>query len=96
MALVADGMSVKQACAWLELPRSSYYYRPIEPSDGELEQAIGQVLGEFPTYGTRRVTQQLRRSPHEMPVNRKRIQRVMRKKQWLQPVKSKKRRTTDS
>jgi putative transposase len=96
MALVADGMSVRQACAWLELPRSSYYYSPLEPADGELEQAIEQVLGEFPTYGTRRVTQQLRRSPHEMAVNRKRVQRVMRKKQWLQPVMSKKRRTTDS
>ena len=86
--------SVKQACAcWLPL---QLLLSPVEPAAGELEQAIEQVLAEFPTYGTRRVTQQLRRAPHAIVVNRKRIQRVMRKKQWLQPVKRQKRRTTDS
>jgi transposase InsO family protein len=78
------------------LPRSSYYYRPVAPDDSRLEQAIEQVLGEFPTYGTRRVTHQLRRPPLRVLANRKRIQRVMRKQQWLQPVKGKKCRTTDS
>jgi putative transposase len=85
-----------RACRLFDLSRSSYYYSGVEKPDSELEQAIETVLGEFPTYGTRRVSQQLRRVPHNLLVNRKRVKRVMSKKGWLQPVKRRKCRTTDS
>jgi putative transposase len=54
------------------------------------------VCGQYVTYGTRRVCSQLRREPYGYQVNRKRVQRIMRRKGLLRPVKYKKRRTTDS
>jgi putative transposase len=88
--------AIAQACRLMELPRSSYYYPSVQPDDQELEEAIQKVTTEFATYGTRRVAAQLRRSPHHLVVNRKRVQRIMRRKDWLQPSKHRKRRTTDS
>jgi putative transposase len=87
---------VRQACQLLELPRSSYYYQPIQAVDGQLENAMEAVLSEFKTYGTRRVCQQLRRAPRNLVINRKRVQRIMRKKGWLQPLKRRNCRTTNS
>lgn len=48
------------------------------------------VPGQFPTYGTRRISHQLRRSPYWYHFNRKRIQQLMRKLNLLQPVKRRK------
>jgi transposase InsO family protein len=42
------------------------------------------------------VTHQLRRSPYAYRINRKRVQRIMRKRRWLRPVKQASVRTTDS
>jgi len=83
-------------CQVLGLARSSFYHQPQEASDAALEGAIQAIQGQFPTYGTRRVTAQLRRAPHCVTVNRKRVQAVMRRKQWLQPCKRRKKRTTNS
>jgi transposase InsO family protein len=91
-----EGHPAARACRLLDLPRSSYYYSPRQADDRELQTAIEAVLEEFPTYGTRRVSQQLRRTPHQLLVNRKRARRVMRQNDWLQPVKRRKYRTTDS
>ncbi len=94
--LVQHDYAVSRACRLLALPRSSYYYTPLQGDDQPVEAAIQQVTAEFATYGTRRVTAQLRRSPHRLVVNRKRVQRIMRRKDWLRPVKHRKCRTTDS
>jgi putative transposase len=83
-------------CQLIDLPRSSYYYEAQKACEAQLEADIVQVAGEYPKYGTRRVTNQLRRPPYAYSINRKRIQRIMRKQHWLQPVKRKKCRTTDS
>lgn len=91
-----QGYPVRLACDLLELARSSYYYPSRRTADPQLEGRIATVLGEFPTYGTRRVTHQLRRLPDGEKINRKRIQRVMRQKGWLRPQKRSKRRTTYS
>jgi transposase InsO family protein len=80
----------------LELSRSTYYYSPEQVDERTLEAAIDEIAGQFPTYGTRRVTHQLRRPPHEMMVNRKRVRRIMAQKGLLRPVKRSKKRTTDS
>jgi putative transposase len=91
-----EGYRVKVVSQLLGLSRSTYYYhtRPTEAS--ELEAAIEGIAGQFPTYGTRRVMHQLRRPPHEIWVNRKRVQRIMAQKGLLRPVKRRKKRTTDS
>jgi hypothetical protein len=77
MAMVARGIPAARICSLLYLPRSSYYYRPVERDDSQLEQAIEQVLKKFPTYGTRRVTHQLRRPPQNLRANCKRVKRVL-------------------
>ena len=91
-----DRYPVSVACDLLELSPSTYYYRTVQSDESELEEAIEEVAGQFPVYGTRRVTNQLRRSPYRLTVNRKRVRRIMAKKELLRPVKRRKRRTTDS
>jgi len=78
------GYPVALLCEVVGLPRSTYYHRPTPPDDMALAEAILEILGTFPTYGTRRVTAQLRRAPYRMQVSRKRVQRVIRQKGWLQ------------
>jgi transposase InsO family protein len=90
------GYPIAAACELLELPRSSYYYQPVQTGENELEEAIEDIAELYPTYGTRRVTHQLRRSPYELWVNRKRVRRIIAKKKLLLPVKGRKCRTTDS
>ena len=91
-----EGYSIRAAYEVAKLPRSSYYYLACEVDECELETDIEEVAGQFPTYGTRRVTHQLRRAPYKIHVNRKRVQRIMAQKKLLRPVKRVKKRTTDS
>jgi transposase InsO family protein len=91
-----EGYAIQAACRVVELPRSSYYYQAAKVDESELEAAMEAIAGQFPTYGTRRVTYQLRRPPYQIHVNRKRVQRIMAQKQLLRPVKRSKKRTTDS
>jgi putative transposase len=82
----------------MNLPRSSYYYRPKSPEDSLEEHAlidrIEGIAEEFPRYGYRKVTAQLRREG--LLVNHKKIQRIMRERGL--GVKRRRRfvRTTDS
>ena len=84
------GYPISTACAVLNLPRSSYYYHLVGKDECELEEAIEQVAGKFPTYGTRRVSQQLRRSPYKLSVGRKHVRRIMAQKNLLRPIKQRK------
>ena len=52
---------IKTLCDLLALPLSSWYYRPVEREESDLQKAVEEVIGQFPTYGSRRVTHQLRR-----------------------------------
>jgi len=45
------------------LARSNYYY-PVPEDDQALSQAIEAISGEYPTYGSCRITAQLRREPY--------------------------------
>jgi len=90
------GHSISQACELAELPRSSYYYRSRKANESQLVADLEAVSGQHITYGTRRVRSQLRRSPYGYRINRKRVQRIMRQKGLLRPVKRRKSRTTDS
>ncbi len=87
---------VTALCQLLDLPRSSYYYQPVERDDAVLCQTIESVAAEFPTYGSRRITQQLRRPPYQMVVNRKQVQRLMGEMGLKRPLKRRKQRTTNS
>lgn len=96
MMVKREGYPVSRVCRLMELPRSSYYYTSESSDPPGLVSAIESVLDGFPTYGTRRVSQQLRRPPHEIVVNRKRTRRIMAEKGWLQAIKRRKVRTTNS
>ncbi len=83
-------------CLIGRLARSSYYYPKPGEGESELRQAIQTIGREFPTYGSRRVTAQLRRAPYGLRVNRKRVQRLLREMGLIQKVRGQKRRTTNS
>ena len=90
------GYAVRQACDLLYLSPSSYYYQRQMAKEQCLEADLKIVAGQHPTYGTRRLMHQLRRTPYGYPVNRKRIQRLARRFDLLRPVKRRKTRTTNS
>ncbi len=87
---------VKAVCQVWSVARSSYYYQPIEPDDTELQlrAAVEQVAAEWPTYGCRRVTHQLRRQGHQ--VNTKHVLRLMRELGLQVALPKRKCRTTNS
>ncbi len=87
---------VELACQLVGLPRSTFYYNRQGADESQIAKDLKTVAGQFPTYGSRRLTHQLRRPPYEYSFNRKRIQRLMRKYRLLQPFRPQKRRTTDS
>jgi putative transposase len=84
----------------MKLPTSSFYYRPkYESIEDKQKQAdlIGRIEAiclEFPRYGYRRVTAQLKRE--YLFVNHKRVLRLMRESDLLCRVKLRWVNTTDS
>ncbi len=87
---------IEQVCELVGLSRSTYYYHSHKAEPSQLEQDMEQVVGQFPLYGSRRVAHQMRRAPYGYPINRKRAQRIMRRRGWLRPVRRKGYRTTNS
>jgi len=84
----------------MKLARSSFYYKPRAKSpesmkvEVDLRDRIEAICLEFPRYGYRRVTQQLRRE--ERQVNHKKVLRLMRESDLLCRVKRKRVKTTNS
>jgi putative transposase len=62
----------------LGISRASYYYQPVPTSKADLElmRLIDAQFTETPFYGTRRITEYLRKE-HDLQVERKRIRRLM-------------------
>src|SRR5919106_206654 len=85
---------VSLVCRTLGCPRSSYYYRGHGRDGQVLKEALKQVAGTWPTYGYRWLTAQLQREG--LPVNGKRVRRVMGELGLQGKVYRKKRRTTNS
>lgn len=84
-----SGLSVRRQCELLKAPRSTHYYRQQSlrgkaagqriGSDQALKERIEAVALEYPRYGYRRVTKELRRRhPKDNPSNHKKVLRVMR------------------
>ena len=94
MRLQGEQYPVSQVCGVLDCPRSSLYYQPQEADDRVLRAAIRRLAGEWPTYGYRRITAQLKREG--WAVNHKRVQRLMREMGLRARVKHARRRTTNS
>lgn len=94
--VVAESCSTQAACDSVGMARSTYYYRSRARDANQIGIDLEQVAGQYPKYGTRRMTHQLRRAPYGYQINRKRIQRLMREKKLLRPVKRTKYRTTNS
>jgi len=82
----------------MNLPRSSFYYKPQaeepSPEDQTLAARIEEITEDFPRYGYRKVTRQLHRDG--VSANHKKVLRIMRERGLL--VKKTRRfvKTTDS
>jgi putative transposase len=72
-------LSVRKQCALLRVTRSNVYYESVadDAEDRELMRMIDEIHLDLPFYGSRSIATVLRTAGH--PVNRKRIQRLMRK-----------------
>jgi putative transposase len=82
MALVNKrnkGLSIHRQCELLDLPRSSYYYKPAQETEQNvnLMRQIDELHLEHPYYGVLRMRAQL--STEQYAINEKRIRRLMRK-----------------
>jgi transposase InsO family protein len=84
----------------MKLPTSSFYYQPQAESAADKKKQtdlalhIEAICLEFPRYGYRRVTAQLKRE--RLLVNHKRVLRLMRESDLLCRVKRRWTKTTDS
>ena len=68
---------VSASCAVLELPRSSYYHQAKPRDRQSLREAITELAGRHPAYGSRRIAAQLARSPYAMDVGRHLVRQLM-------------------
>jgi len=78
------------------IPRSTYYYKPkgCKPSDTDLADRIEEIALEYPSYGYRRITAELKRQ--ELKVNHKRVHRIMKEVNLLCRAKKSFKVTTNS
>jgi putative transposase len=78
-------MSVVQMCEVAGFVRSGYYrfLDPVKPAraDMDLRSEIQKIALEWPCYGSRRITEELK--ARHWDVNRKRVQRLMREDNLL-------------
>jgi putative transposase len=91
---------VARLCTVFGVARSSLYYQPAQATEQEaqnereLRQAVLQVAGQWPTYGYRRITAQLRREG--LVLNSKYVRRLMHEMGLAAKLKPRKKRTTNS
>jgi transposase InsO family protein len=95
MEKLATEYPVQLICEVLDFPRSSYYYQPCPRDDEALKAALQGAAEEWPTYGYRRLTVQVRRDK-QIVANAKRVRRLMKLMHLGQKHKRNKRRTTNS
>jgi putative transposase len=77
---------VKRSCGWVKLNRAGYYrFRQpvaVDAEELELRSLIQKIAVEWPAYGYRRITRELR-DQHGYRVNYKRVLRMMREDNLL-------------
>ena len=95
--MLSTAYPVQVICQIVGLPRSSYYYGAVEREEAEVKAAIETVAVQFPTYGSRRVTAQIKRAAPELPaVGRNRVRRLMREMGITRRRKKARKQTTNS
>lgn len=97
LAPEVSALTVSARCRVLEWPRATYYRAAsaaAAEADTSLRSLIQQVALEWPSYGYRRITAELRR--RGQCVNRKRVLRLMREDNLLCLRKRRFVHTTDS
>jgi len=86
-------ISLNKSLLFTGVSKTRWYYSknprniPVDPIVTDVVQKIGK---QRPTYGTRRMAAQVSRELN-IPVNRKKIQRIFHKLGWIEPAKNKKR-----
>lgn len=63
--MLAGDYPVSLICEVVGLSRSSYYYRAVECDETSLKTAMDKAAAQFPTYGSRRLTEQVKREAPE-------------------------------
>lgn len=85
-------MSLRKALAYSGCSRKTYYYEPRKRAirlDPSIVSATEKIALARPSYGTRRMAAMLSRELHA-PVSRKRVQRIYRALNWIEPSLKKK------
>ncbi len=79
MVKADNELSKVRRCELLDVARSTAYYEaiPVSADDLNLMRLIDEIHLRLPFYGSRRIRDELETQGHD-PVNRKRIQRLMR------------------
>ena len=73
--LVAGGLSVRHACALVQIHRSTFHYIAHPTDDTPLLTQIQQLATQYPRYGYRRISVLVSRTQR---VNQRRIRRLWR------------------
>lgn len=71
-------LSIRRQCKLMKLTRSNLYYRSVEVSPEILKtmHRIDEIFTKFPSYGSRRMMEALRRENYD--IGRERVQTLMR------------------
>lgn len=96
MRVLSGEYRVTDCCAVLGLARSSYYHRARPSDERALREAIRDIAGRLPRYGSRRIKKELERAPYRILVSRHHVRQLMREMNLLVKPKRRARRTTDS
>ena len=85
--MLEQRMSLRKALEYSGCSRKMYYGEAKERTvslDLEMVRTVEKIALERPSYGTRRMAAMLSRELHT-PVNRKRVQRIYRTLNWIEP-----------
>ncbi len=94
MQMLAEEYPITQMSDVLDVARSTSSHLRAQSDEQEVRQAIEAVAAEYPRYGYRRVTHQLRRQGQI--INHKRVERIMRERGLQARRRSKRKGTTNS
>lgn len=63
-----DTNNISQQCSLLDLPRSTYYYKPQPVSESDLKtmRIIDEIYIDFPYYGARKMSRALKRRGYKV------------------------------
>ena len=82
-------MSLRKACELLKISRRSYYYKPVERTDGALKTLLSDLAKRYPRYGYWKLYHLLRNM--DVLVNHKRVHRCYKELNLMMRRKTKKR-----